>query len=199
MYSQSIIATLLLTVGLTAAVPTGLHLTASLPAGVLVARQAAQPTAADANCAQAMILAQGIAVNIADQQQELATANAMATQLMAKTVDPNAWASSRTSLLQFVNNGIAIREANQLITPQQNKAAAGTAIVANAQLGELNLATGLTATGGDNVAANMKSIQMLQMGFSGGIMQNMKNMADVSLLPSSFQPPRFAIHDTDLS
>lgn len=138
-----------------------------------------------ANCAQASILAQGIALNIADQQQELATANAMATLLQAQPVDAQAWAQARTNLLQFVNNGIAIRESNQLITPAQNRATAGVATVANAQLQELGLATNLTATGGDDVQGNLKIVQTLQMDFAGGIMQNQKNMADVSTRPFS--------------
>lgn len=134
----------------------------------------------NALCAQGTILAQGIALNIADQQQELTTANSLATILAANPVDTAAYGAARTDLLKFINNGIAIREMNQLITPQENQATAGIATVANAQLTELGLANNLTVQGGDNVAGNMQIVQTLQMDFMGGIMQNMKNMAAVS-------------------
>ncbi|KAG6366732.1 hypothetical protein INS49_000912 [Diaporthe citri] len=121
--------------------------------GAPAAGGGAAPNAAggtmNALCAQGTILAQGIALNIADQQQELTTANSLATILAA----------------------------NPLITPQENQATPGIATVANAQLTELGLANNLTAQGGDNVAGNMQIVQTLQMDFMGGIMQNMKNMA----------------------
>lgn len=152
-------------------------------------QMAPMPASTDVTCAQAAILAQGIALNIADQQQELATANQMAQLLAQQPVNTQAWATSRQTLLQFVNNGIAIREMNQLITPAGNRATAGVATVANAQLQELGLATNLTATGADNVAGNRQIVQTLQMDFMGGIQQNMKNMADVRSLRSFFLPP----------
>lgn len=155
---------------------------ASAAAAPPAAAAAAAATTADPTCAQAMILAQGIALNIQDQQQELATANQLMSILSTQPVNAQAYATSRTALLQFVNNGIAIRQSNQLITPAGNKAQAGVATVANAQLTELQLSTSLTAAGTDDVAGNMKIVQTLQGDFSGGIMQNMKNMADVSLL-----------------
>lgn len=135
---------------------------------------------ADPTCSQAMILAQGIALNIQDQQQELATANQLMTILTANPVDTAAYGAARTNLLRFVNNGIAIREMNQLITPPNNKATAGVAVVANAQLTELGLSTNLTMAGTDDLAGNMAIVKMLQTNFAGGIQQNMKNMADVS-------------------
>lgn len=167
MYPSSILTTLF-ALGLTTALPHHNR------------RQAAIPTATDITCAQSAILAQGIALNIADQQQELATANTMAALLQANPLDTAAWAQSRTALLQFVNNGIAIRQANQLITPAQNPSEAGVATVANAQLTELGLATNLTVMGADNVPGNLAIVKTLQMDFSGGIVQNQKNMADVS-------------------
>lgn len=148
-------------------------------AGGNVAAATAEPT-----CSQAMILAQGIALNIMDQQQELATANQLMTILSANPVDTAAYGAARTNLLKFVNNGIAIREMNQLITPANNKATAGVATVANAQLTELGLSTNLTIAGSDDVAGNMNIVKMLQMNFAGGIQQNMKNMADVSPPPN---------------
>lgn len=140
---------------------------------------------ANPGCAQSMILAQAIAVNIADQQQELATANQLSNILQTQPVDAQAFATQRQALVQFVNNGIAIRQANQLITPAGNQATPGVATVANAQLMELSITGSLTATGTDDVQGNLKKVQMLQMAFAGGIQQNMKNMADVSaILPS---------------
>lgn len=152
--------------------------------GAPAAGGGAAPNAAagtmNALCAQGTILAQGIALNIADQQQELTTANSLATILAANPVDTAAYGAARTDLLKFINNGIAIREMNQLITPQENQATPGIATVANAQLTELGLANNLTVQGGDNVPGNMQIVQTLQMDFMGGIMQNMKNMAAVS-------------------
>lgn len=158
---------------------------AAAPAAAAAAAAAAPMSAAaavtaDPTCAQAMILAQGIALNIADQQQELATANQLSAVLQAQPVDAQAFATSRQALLQFVNNGIAIRQANQLITPAGNRATPGVATVAGAQLMELQISGSLTATGVDDVAGNLKKVQMLQTNFAGGIQQNMKNMADVS-------------------
>ena len=163
--------------------------------GAPAAGGGAAPNAAggtmNALCAQGTILAQGIALNIADQQQELTTANSLATILAANPVDTAAYGAARTDLLKFINNGIAIREMNQLITPTESQATAGIATVANAQLTELGLANQLTVEGGDNVAGNMQIVQTLQMDFSGGIMQNMKNMAAVSRVRSgAYRNPR---------
>lgn len=167
--------------------------------GAPAAGGGAAPNAAggtmNALCAQGTILAQGIALNIADQQQELTTANSLATILAANPVDTAAYGAARTDLLKFINNGIAIREMNQLITPQENQATPGIATVANAQLTELGLANNLTVQGGDNVPGNMQIVQTLQMDFMGGIMQNMKNMAAVSgtrpeRVPWDPPPPR---------
>lgn len=163
--------------------------------GAPAAGGGAAPNAAggtmNALCAQGTILAQGIALNIADQQQELTTANSLATILAANPVDTAAYGAARTDLLKFINNGIAIREMNQLITPTENQATPGIATVANAQLTELGLANNLTVQGGDNVAGNMQIVQTLQMDFMGGIMQNMKNMAAVSgVRPGIYRDPR---------
>lgn len=180
MYSTSIL-TILSATGLSTALP---H----------YRRQSAMPSATDINCAQSAILSQAIALNIADQQQELAMANNMATILQATPVDTAAWQQSRTALLQFVNNGIAIREANQLITPSQNPSKSGVATVANAQLDELGMSTNLTAMGADDVAGNLAIVKKLQMAFSGGIVQNQKNMADASdpMRPGAFLLPVLA-------
>lgn len=162
----------------------------AMPEGAAGAAAPANPAAAaggneaavtaDPTCSQAMILAQGIALNIADQQQELATANQLMTILSANPVDTTAYGAARINLLRFVNNGIAIRQMNQLIAPQNSKATIGVAVVANAQLTELGLSTNLTMAGTDDLAGNMNIVKMLQMNFAGGIQQNMKNMADVS-------------------
>lgn len=178
MHTPSILSALCLGLATTAAAQMAPSPDAANPAAAAGGNEAAVTAAP--NCAQAMILAQGIALNIMDQQQELATANQLMTILSANPVDTAAYGAARTNLLKFVNNGIAIREMNQLITPPQNQATQGVAVVANAQLTELSLSTNLTMTGTDNVAGNMAIVKMLQMNFAGGIQQNMKNMADVS-------------------
>lgn len=80
-------------------------------------------------CAVASILAQGIALNIADQRQEQAALARVKAVLDAPPVDCNTFATAKANLLQFVVNGIAIRQTNQLITPPGNAATAGLAIV----------------------------------------------------------------------
>lgn len=83
-----------------------------------------------ADCARAKILAQSIGVNIQIQMQEqLRTTNLMS--LMAGPVQPAQFQAAKASLLAVVNDGIALREANQLITPDQNQATEGIAIVSN--------------------------------------------------------------------
>jgi hypothetical protein len=81
------------------------------------------------NCLAATILAQGIALNIADQKNEQAALSTVKTLLTATPVDSVAFASAKANLLNFVNNGIAIRQMNQLITPPGNGAILGIAIV----------------------------------------------------------------------
>jgi len=125
------------------------------------------------NCLAATILAQGIALNIADQKNEQAALSTVKTLLTATPVDSVAFASAKANLLNFVNNGIAIRQMNQLITPPGNGAILGIAIVAKAQLTELGLSSNLTGTptiDNPNVAA-------LEADFAEGIEQNIKNMA----------------------
>lgn len=81
------------------------------------------------NCAAALILAQGISENIEDQKGEQAALAQVVDVLNKDPVDANAFATAKATLLTFVNNGIAIRQANQLITPLGNKATEGLAIV----------------------------------------------------------------------
>lgn len=76
-------------------------------------------------------------------------------------------------------NGIAIRQANQLIAPPGNAAVAGLAVVANAQLTELGLSSNLTGT----KCVDEPIVSSLASDFAGGIMQNMENMAAVSCVP----------------
>jgi hypothetical protein len=92
-------------------------------------RAAATNTSLD--CAQASILAMGIALNIMDQMQEQASLAQVNTALAAKPVDAVAFTAAKEQLLVFINNGIAIRESNQFITPRGNPATAGLAIVSS--------------------------------------------------------------------
>ncbi|KAH8901058.1 hypothetical protein GQ53DRAFT_814541 [Thozetella sp. PMI_491] len=132
---------------------------------------ASQATPANPACAQASILAQGIALNIVAQQNEVSSVNTIARILQATTVDMQQFTAAKEDLLTFVNTGIAIRQMNQQVTPRGNAATAGLAIVANAQLTELGLATNLTG----NPKTDLPNVATLQMDFSGGIQQNMKN------------------------
>lgn len=80
-------------------------------------------------CAKAVILSQGIALNIEDQRQEQAALAQVNQTLQTSPVNMMEFQAAKSNLLSFVNNGIAIREMNQLITPAGNKATAGIAIV----------------------------------------------------------------------
>jgi hypothetical protein len=80
-------------------------------------------------CAQASILAQGISINIVDQQNELNTVNNLANILKTNPVNMQQFAAEKENLLAFINNGIAIRQMNQQITPRGNAATMGLAIV----------------------------------------------------------------------
>lgn len=133
------------------------------------------------NCAAASILAQGIALNIADQRNEQLAVTELRTVLGATTVNMEDFNAAKTNLLTFVNNGISIRKTNQLIAPPGNAATAGLATVANAQMAELDLSSGLTG----NPSIDLKTLDTLAGDFAGGIMQNMKNMAAVSFMLSS--------------
>lgn len=87
--------------------------------------------AAQQNCAAAQILAQGIAENIEDQKNEQKALAQVVQVLQQVPVDANAFAAAKANLLTFVNNGIAIRQANQAIAPLGNKAEGGLAIVSS--------------------------------------------------------------------
>lgn len=136
-------------------------------------KQAQAGPSADA-CAAGAILAMGINTNIADQQMELQAVGNVQKALQAN--DANAFAQAKATLLQFVQNGIAIRQANQQIAPAGNPAIAGLDVVANAQLTELGLANNLTG----NAATDNAILQELTKDFTGGIEQNKKNAAAVS-------------------
>ena len=86
------------------------------------------------DCAAAQILAQGIAKNIEDQKNEKLALAQVSNVLQQAPVDANAFAAAKANLLTFVNNGIAIRQANQAIAPLGNKAEAGLAIVSSASI-----------------------------------------------------------------
>jgi hypothetical protein len=88
-------------------------------------------------CAQASILAQGIALNIVDQQNELAMANLMATMLKSNPVNMQQYSTARENLLLFITNGIAIRQMNQQVIPRGNGAVNGLAVVRLSPVAEL--------------------------------------------------------------
>ncbi|KAK8042563.1 hypothetical protein PG994_013046 [Apiospora phragmitis] len=125
-------------------------------------------------CEQALILANGINLNIEDQKQEQASVVKLQAIMSKNPMDANAFAAAKDDLLTFVNNGIQIRQMNQAITPRGNKATAGLAKVANAQLDELNLSMSLSG----NPAQDNKTLQTLAGDFAGGIMANMQNLMD---------------------
>ncbi|KAK1990332.1 hypothetical protein LX36DRAFT_716839 [Colletotrichum falcatum] len=122
-------------------------------------------------CAEAKILAGGIALNIQVQQQEVSSLNAVMQALQANPVNMQQFQTAKSNLLSFVSDGIQIRQANQLIAPTGNAAAAGLAVVANAQLSELEKVSGLTG----NPQQDNSVVQSLMMDFNGGIKKNMEN------------------------
>ncbi|KAF4783087.1 hypothetical protein CPAR01_03404 [Colletotrichum paranaense] len=122
-------------------------------------------------CAEAKILAGGIALNIEVQQQEVNGVNAVMQALQANPPNPQQFQTAKSNLLSFVSDGIQVRQANQLIAPSGNMATQGLAVVANAQLSELQKVAGLTG----NPAQDMPVVQSLMMDFSGGIKKNMEN------------------------
>ncbi len=108
-----------------------MRLASLLLAVTVVTGTLAQTAASD--CSQATILAQGIALNIQDQRQEQAALAQVNKTLQAKPVNMTQFQTDKMNLLKFVNNGIAIRQMNQLITPAGNKATAGLAIVSQVE------------------------------------------------------------------
>ena len=128
-----------------------------------------------------LALSSGIAANIADQQNELAAVSALGNILSENPLNTNVFAVAQSSLLNFVTIGIAIRQNNQKIAPVGNAAIPGLAIVANAQMVELNLTMSL-GMGGVDVVRDNTTVEMLKKDFEGGIVQNMMNMMAVSRL-----------------
>ncbi|KAH7350048.1 hypothetical protein B0T11DRAFT_343205 [Plectosphaerella cucumerina] len=140
--------------------------------GTVPGQGAPLPSAADTpQCASAKILAQSIGVNILIQMQEQIRTTQVMMTLMTNPVNPQQFEAAKANLLSAVNDGIGLREANQLITPAGNPATEGIAVVANAQLTELRKSSSLTG----NPATDMPVLQSLQQDFAGGIMQNQKN------------------------
>ncbi|KAM0329263.1 hypothetical protein ACHAQA_004567 [Verticillium albo-atrum] len=133
------------------------------------------PGSTGPDCQRAILLAEGIQLNINDQNNEVSSLAAVSDAL--NTNDQVGFQTAKTNLLGFVNSGIEMRQMNQAIAPPGNKATAGLAIVANAQLEELNLSNSLS---GDpaNREADLRTIETLKADFAGGIKQNMQNMAD---------------------
>ncbi|KAI9647953.1 hypothetical protein NHQ30_004343 [Ciborinia camelliae] len=119
-------------------------------------------------------LASGIAANIADQRNEKLAVTAIGYMLEESPMNSSTFDSAKASLLDFVQKGITIRENNQKIAPQGNAAIPGLAKVAMAQQEELNLSKSLSA---EDVKASKATVLKLEMDFTGGIVQNMKNLA----------------------
>ncbi|PBP16574.1 hypothetical protein BUE80_DR012646 [Diplocarpon rosae] len=126
-----------------------------------------------------MALAAGIQSNIDDQSNEVATVSALGNIMAQNPMDMALYAAAQTSLLGFVTKGIAIRENNQKITPPGNGATAGLAMVAMAQMEELNITMSLAVSGTGVVdkAKGMQMVEVLKKDFAGGIEQNKKNLA----------------------
>jgi hypothetical protein len=149
---------------------------AAAPASV---SEASNSTTANACTPAVAALAQGIKDNIAVQNNEVAGASTLGAMLSEDPVDPTLFAAGQASLLVFVKQGIAIRQNNQQIAPAGNAANPGIAMVAMAQMTELNLTMGL-GMGGVSLARDNATIKMLLGDFKGGIEQNGKNLQAVS-------------------
>lgn len=144
---------------------------------IAVALAAPRPQAKPACTPQINQLAAGIMRNIDAQKGELASVNEIGSLLQSSQADvPTAqFMPAKTKLLNFVNNGIAIRKANQMLA-KGNKAEAGLAKVEQAQMAELMLSNGLSGS----KAKDGETVKNLVMMFEGGTKQNMMNLADVS-------------------
>ncbi|PQE05697.1 integral membrane protein [Rutstroemia sp. NJR-2017a BVV2] len=141
----------------------------------------AKPTGTGSNtaCPAAVAaLASGISANIADQRKEQAAVTSIGAILSQQPVNNSTFNTAKASLLDFVNKGIAIREQNQKIAPAGNAAIPGLATVANAQIKELNLTMSLDA---NDISAASATVAKLKADFSGGIVQNMKNLAAATM------------------
>ena len=104
--------------------------------GAVPGQGAPLPSAADTpQCARAKILAQSIGVNILIQMQEQARTTQVMMTLMTNPVNPQQFEAAKANLLSVVNDGIGLREANQLITPPGNPATEGIAVVCVAVFG----------------------------------------------------------------
>ncbi|KAG7104409.1 hypothetical protein HYQ44_015721 [Verticillium longisporum] len=142
--------------------------------------------AGSAACKRAVLLAEGIKLNIDDQNNEVLSLTAVSNALNAN--DAAAFQAAKTDLLGFVNSGIEMRKMNQAIAPAGNKAIAGLAIVADAQTEELNLSNSLSGDPAKK-AADLKTVDTLKADFAGGIKQNMQNMADALSSCGGMPPP----------
>ncbi|KAF8848844.1 hypothetical protein BDZ45DRAFT_774502, partial [Acephala macrosclerotiorum] len=109
------------------------------------------------------------------QKQEQGQTKVIKQELAQATPNLDDFQSSKSKLIDIVNNGISIRTNNQKIAPSGNAAIAGLATVATAQKGELKLVQGLTGKP-DTDNPNLSKLQTM---FSGGIKQNQQNAKDV--------------------
>jgi len=118
-------------------------------------------------------LANGIMSNIADQRNEQNAVSAVGDVLAEQPMDSTMFDSAKTSLMNFVVSGINIRINNQKIAPAGNAAIPGLAVVAMAQMEELNLTMSLSAT---DLAGSNATVTTLKKDFAGGIVKNMENL-----------------------
>jgi hypothetical protein len=150
----------------------------SLPLLSIFAVALAAPQAKPACSPQINQLATGIQKNIDAQRGERASIDSIGQMLAASPTDipPAQFMPAKIKLLNFVNNGIAIRQSNQQLA-RGNRAEAGLAKVEQAQRTELQLSNGLSGS----KARDLTVVTMLQAMFDGGTKQNMMNLADVSI------------------
>jgi hypothetical protein len=123
-------------------------------------------------------LASGISANIADQNNEVAAVTSLKFLLAESPINNTLFMQGQSSLLVFVQKGIDIRTNNQQIAPPGNAAIPGLAMVAMAQMEELNFTMSL-GMGGVNLQRDNMTVTNLIADFNGGIEQNMKNLAAV--------------------
>lgn len=88
------------------------------------------PTPADTpECAMAKILAQGIELNIMIQMQEQVRTDDVFFALTSPGSNQRQFEIAKANLIDTINSGIAVREANQVIVPRGNPASQGIAMV----------------------------------------------------------------------
>lgn len=187
MHSSTLLSILAISISLALAAPS--HVLVERVPQLAASTTPAANATGNTTCSPAVLaLVAGIQLNIADQFNELNTVTALGSILDQLPMDVTLYSATQTSLLGFVTKGIAIRENNQKIAPPGNGALPGLAIVAMAQLTELNLTMSLAvpASGIVNQTMANATVQALKGDFTGGIKQNMENAIMVCLASLPF-------------